>query len=75
MIPTWMIEELKRQQRERELEREHPQLTIELPVRWGDEPPADTARSTPVVIDLGGEAVPAPATRIVIDLRGKALEA
>lgn len=61
MTPTWMIEELKRQQREREreLERERPRFTIELPVRRGDARPAVPAPSTIIVIDLGGEA-PAP---------------
>ncbi len=75
MIPTWMIEELKRQQRERELEGERPQVTIELPVRWGDERPAGPNRSTPVVIDFGGDAVPTPSSiPVVIDLRGEALD-
>lgn len=54
MIPTWMIAKLKREQREREMERERPQLPIELPVR-GDERPAAPTRCTIIVIDLGGE--------------------
>jgi hypothetical protein len=57
MIPTWMIEELERQQRERELERERPQIPTDLPVCWDDERPAAPTRSSPIVIELGGEAL------------------
>ncbi len=57
MIPTWMIEEIKRRrwQREQELERERPRIEIELPVRSGNERPPLPRPPSPVVIEFGGE--------------------
>jgi hypothetical protein len=50
MIPTWMIEELKRRRRERE-EREQPTLGIERPPRERDVP-ARRGPGEPLVIEL-----------------------
>jgi hypothetical protein len=58
MIPTWMIEDLERRQRERE-GRRRPQLSIELPVRKDDEPSPALVPSVPIVIEFGEEALSA----------------
>jgi hypothetical protein len=52
MIPTWMIEEIERQRRERE-RRDRPELLIELPVRPFHERPTRSGPASPVVIDFG----------------------
>lgn len=53
MIPSWMIENIERQRRER-TDREAPRPTIELPVRTEEEPPRRRRDSSaPIVIELG----------------------
>jgi hypothetical protein len=51
MIPTWMIDELERQRREREQKR--PQPRIELPVHQADERPPHPAPPWRIVVELG----------------------
>jgi hypothetical protein len=56
MIPTWMIDDIERQRREWELERERrerPQLRIELPVGLENDLPSTPASSSIIVIELG----------------------
>ena len=52
MIPSWIIEDMERQRRERE-RRNHPQLRIELPLPPCRERPERPAPSSPIVIELG----------------------
>ncbi|HEU4385526.1 MAG TPA: hypothetical protein VFR85_18720 [Anaeromyxobacteraceae bacterium] len=54
MVPTWMIKELERLRRERELvRREWPQLRVELPGQVEDQPRPAPAPTAPIVIELG----------------------
>jgi hypothetical protein len=53
MIPTWMIEEIERERRERDREwRDPPQLRIEHPVGEDRGPQPTPAPAEPVVIEL-----------------------
>ncbi len=57
MIPSWMIEDLERQRRER-ADRERPRVPLELPVRTEDEPPPRHPEPFgPIVIELGATHV------------------
>jgi hypothetical protein len=53
MLPTWMIEEIERSRREREVQERRPTLHVELP----EEPPRPQRRPEPretvIVIDFG----------------------
>ena len=52
MIPTWMIEEVERMRRERQVER-RPVLEVEEPARRVPEPePEDRRPQTVIVIEL-----------------------
>jgi len=53
MLPTWMIEELEKQRREREQE-PRPGLHVDVPTYLPTPPPGDEAepRSTVIVIDI-----------------------
>jgi hypothetical protein len=54
MIPTWIIEEMERERRERDREwRDRPQLHIEQPVGEDHGPQPAPAPAAPVVIEVG----------------------